>query len=192
MDQLGGGRDGSADRVRRANGPGSPKSKLRRPNGPPVPSSAAVADQTGHVLSEREPDWLERLVSDPASFATIEREVHEQARRQADLYVAGLLANARRPETARPVDQVVASAEVPLRPVEKQGTRDRPPPGRLGDHGDVLVLFAAGAWRQRAWTRRQWAQPRVGGLSDYCGLSYGLHILLGFGSGILGFAGLGI
>jgi hypothetical protein len=97
------------------------KSKLRRPNGPPVPSPAAVVDQAGRVLREREPEWLERLVSDPASFAAIEREVHEHARRQADLYVAGLLAQASaRPETARHVDQVVASAEVPLRPVEKK------------------------------------------------------------------------
>jgi hypothetical protein len=97
------------------------KSKLRRPNGPPVLSPAAVADQTGRVLSEREPEWLQRLVSDPASFAAIEREVHEQARRQADLYVAGLLAKASaHPVTARHVDQVVASAEVPIRPVEKK------------------------------------------------------------------------
>ena len=100
------------------------KSKLRRPDGPPVPSPAAVADQTGRALSEREPEWLQRLVSDPASFAAIEREVHEQVRRQADLYVAGLLAKASaRPETARHVGQVVASAEVPLRPVEKKGAR---------------------------------------------------------------------
>jgi hypothetical protein len=97
------------------------KSKLRRPNGPPAPSPAAVAEQTGRALSEREQGWLERLVSDPASFAAIEREVHEQARRQADLYVAGLLAKASaRPELARHVDQVVASAEVPLRPAEKK------------------------------------------------------------------------
>ncbi len=101
---------------------GNPRtSKRRRPDGPPVPSPAAIADQTGRVLSEREPEWLQRLVSDPASFAAIEREVHEQARRQADLYVAGLLAKASaRPETARHVDRVVASAEVPLRPVEKK------------------------------------------------------------------------
>ena len=98
-----------------------PKSKLRRPNGPPVPLPAAVADQTGRVLSEREEEWLERLVRDPASFAAIEHEVHEQARRQADLYVAGLLAKASaRPETACHVDHVVAAAEVPLRPVEKK------------------------------------------------------------------------
>ena len=122
MDQHGGGRRwkcGLSPKDQRAGI--SQKSKRRRPDGPPVPSPAAVADQTGRVLSEREAEWLERLVSDPASFAAIEREVHEQARRQADLYVAGLLAKAsERPETARHVDQVIASAEVPLRPVEKK------------------------------------------------------------------------
>ena len=96
--------------------------KRRRPNGPTVPSPSAVVDQTGRLLIEREKEWLERLVNDPASFAAIEREVHEQARRQADLYVAGLLAKASEcPETARHVAQVIASAEVPLRPVEKKG-----------------------------------------------------------------------
>ena len=98
------------------------KSKRRRGNGPQVPAPAAVAEQTGRLLIEREVQWLERLVNDPASFAAIEREVHEQARRQADLYFAGLLAKASaRPETARHVDQVIASAEVPLRRVEKKG-----------------------------------------------------------------------
>lgn len=102
-------------------GPDRQKSKLRRPNGPPVPPPDAVADQAGRVLGEREAEWLERLVRDPASFAAIEREVHDQARRQADLYVAGLLAKASaRPEMARHVDQVVAAAQVPLRPVEKK------------------------------------------------------------------------
>jgi hypothetical protein len=80
-----------------------------------------VVDQTGRLLIERGKQWLERLVNDPASFAAIEREVHEQARRQADLYVAGLLAAASAcPEAARHVAQVIASAEVPLRPVEKK------------------------------------------------------------------------
>ena len=73
-------------------------------------------------MIEREGEWLERLTNDPASFAAIEREVHEQARRQADLYVAGLLAKASEcPEAARSAAQVIASAEVPLRPVEKKG-----------------------------------------------------------------------
>jgi hypothetical protein len=61
------------------------------------------------------------LVVDPASFAAVEREVHDQARRQADLYVAGLLAKAsQRPEMAPHVAKVTAEAEVPLRPVEKK------------------------------------------------------------------------
>jgi hypothetical protein len=62
------------------------------------------------------------LVTDPASFAAVEREVHAQARRQADLYVAGLLAKASAdPEMAHHVDAVTAEAEVPLRPLEKKG-----------------------------------------------------------------------
>ncbi len=96
--------------------------KRRRPAGRLAPSPAEVADQTGRLLTEREPEWLGRLTADPASFAAVEREVHEQARRQADLYVAGLLAKAsERPETVHHIDTVIAAAEVPLRPVEKKG-----------------------------------------------------------------------
>ncbi len=81
----------------------------------------AVAEQTRRLLTERESEWLERLVHDLASFAVVEREVHDQARRQADLYVAGLLAKAsERPEMAQHVDQVIGEAEVPLRAVEKK------------------------------------------------------------------------
>jgi hypothetical protein len=47
--------------------------------------------------------------------------VHDQTRRQADLYVAGLLAEAsQRPEMARHVDRVIGEAEVPLRAVENK------------------------------------------------------------------------
>ena len=100
------------------------KGKRRRPAGPTAPSPASVADQTGRLLTEREAGWLDRLVVDPASFAAVEREVHEQARRQADLYVAGLLAKAsEHPRMAGHVDEVTAQAEVPLRPVEKKGAR---------------------------------------------------------------------
>ena len=97
------------------------RGKRQRPNGPPAPPPAAVADQTGRLLTEREEEWLDRLMVDPASFAAVEREVHEQARRQADLYVAGLLAKAsEQPEMAPHVDKVTAEAEVPFRPVEKK------------------------------------------------------------------------
>src|SRR4051794_15898612 len=95
--------------------------KHQRPNGPSAPSPAAVADQTGRSLAEREHEWLERLTPDPASFAAVEREVHEQARRQADLYVAGLLAKAsEQPEAVPHIDQMIGQAELPLRPVEKK------------------------------------------------------------------------
>jgi hypothetical protein len=95
--------------------------KPRRPAGRPAPSPAEVANQTGQVWAKRETEWLGRLTTDPASFAAVEREVHEQARHQADLYVAGLLAKASEsPAMAQHVDQVTAAAEVPLRPVEKK------------------------------------------------------------------------
>jgi hypothetical protein len=98
--------------------------KRQRPDGPPASSPAAVAEQTGRSFAEREPEWLGRLTADPASFAAVEREVHEHARRQADLYVAGLLAKAsERPETAPHIDEVIGAAEVPLRPVEKKDAR---------------------------------------------------------------------
>jgi hypothetical protein len=97
------------------------RGKRQRPAGPPAPSPAAVADQTGRLLAQREREWLERLTTDPASFAAVELEVHEQTRRQADLYVAGLLAKAsEQPETIPHVDKVISEAEVPLRPVEKK------------------------------------------------------------------------
>ena len=60
------------------------RGKRQRPAGPPAASPAVVAEQTGRLLAEREREWLERLTTDPASFAAVELEVHEQARRQAD------------------------------------------------------------------------------------------------------------
>ena len=97
------------------------RGKRQRPNGPPASSPAVVAEQTGRLLAEREREWLERLTTDPAGFAAVEHEVHEQARRQADLYVAGLLAKAsEQPETTPHVDKVITDAAVPLRPVEKK------------------------------------------------------------------------
>jgi hypothetical protein len=97
------------------------KGKRRRPQGRTAAAPAEVAAQTGRVLAEREAEWLERLASDPAGFAAVEREVHDQARHQADLYVAGLLAKAsERPELAEPVAGVTAAAEVPLRAVGKK------------------------------------------------------------------------
>jgi hypothetical protein len=100
------------------------KGKRRRPQGRIAAAPAEVAAQTGRVLAEREAEWLDRLAREPESFAAVEREVHDQARHQADLYVAGLLAKAsERPEMARHAAAVVAAAEVPLRPVGKKVAR---------------------------------------------------------------------
>ena len=100
------------------------KGKRRRPQGRTAAAPADVAAQTGRVLADRESEWLDRLARDPASFAAVEREVHDQARHQADLYVASLLAKAsERPEMAQHVAAVTAAAEVPLRPVEKKVAR---------------------------------------------------------------------
>ena len=100
------------------------RGKRQRPAGLPVASPAVVADQTGRVVAAREREWLERLTTDPASFAAVELEVHEQVRRQADLYVAGLLAKAsEQPEMGPHIEKVIAEAEVPLRPVEKKDAR---------------------------------------------------------------------
>ena len=97
------------------------RGKRQRPAGRPAASPADVADQTGRLLAGREREWLERLTTDPASFAVVELEVHEQARRQADLYVAGLLAKAsEQAETTPHIDKVINAAAVPLRPVEKK------------------------------------------------------------------------
>jgi hypothetical protein len=100
------------------------KGKRRPPQGRTAPAPAEVAAQTGRLLAEREAGWLERLTRDPASFAAVEREVHDRARHQADLYVAGLLAKASEcPEMAEQIAAVTAAAEVPLRPVEKEVAR---------------------------------------------------------------------
>jgi hypothetical protein len=113
------------------------KQKRGRPQGRRAPSPAEVADQTGRLLADHEPEWLARLSTDPARFAAVEREVHEQARRQADLYVAGLLAKAgESPEMTRHVDRVRAAAEVPLRS-----------PGKKNVPGWSACW---GAWRSRS------------------------------------------
>ena len=100
---------------------GKARRKRARTASPHASSHGVVAEQTGRLLAVREHDWLERLTTNPASFAAVELEVHEQARRQADLYVAGLLAKAsEQAETAPHIDDVINAAEVPLRPVEKK------------------------------------------------------------------------
>lgn len=97
------------------------RKKSRRPMAkralpPEQAAQAAAAD-----LCRREEKWLARLAADPSTFAEVELEVHERARRHADQFVAGLLAKAsERPEMAPKVEATLASAEAPLRPVEKK------------------------------------------------------------------------
>src|SRR5271170_6208703 len=111
----------SIEQMRQNKQKGKGRTKRQRPAGPRAVSPAVVADQTGRLLADREREWLERLTTDPASFAAVELEVHEQTRRQADLYVAGLLAKAsEQVETTRHIGDVINGAEVPLRPVEKK------------------------------------------------------------------------
>ena len=112
----------SEDQMGRNKLKGKERRKRQRPAGPPAPSPAVVADQTVCLLAEREREWLKHLTTDPVSFAAVELKVHEQTRRQADLYVAGRLAKAsEQAETARHINDVINAAEVPLRPVDKKG-----------------------------------------------------------------------
>ena len=123
-----GAHHGSASGVERANGPEQEEGKGKRKAstaGWPAGSRTSRRGRADRaIIGRREHEWLERLTADPASFAAVELEVHEQARRQADLYVAGLLAKAsEQAETAPHIDNVINAAEVPLRAVEKKDAR---------------------------------------------------------------------
>src|ERR1700735_3996132 len=107
----------SAEQMGQNKQKGKGRRKRQRPAGPLAASPAVVADQTGRLLAEREREWLERLTTDPANFAAVELEVHEQTRRQADLYVAGLLAKASEQAETRPhIDKVIKADEGGRRP----------------------------------------------------------------------------
>jgi hypothetical protein len=100
------------------------RGQRRRPQGRIAAPPAEVAARTGRVLADRESEGLDRPARDPAGCAAVEREVHDRARHQADLDVAGLLAKAGgRPEMARHVAAITAAAEVPLRPVGEEAAR---------------------------------------------------------------------
>ncbi len=100
------------------------KKKRGRPAGERAASPRKAARLGSEDLCRRERDWLERLAENPASFADVELEVHAQARRLADSFVAGLLAKASdRSEMAGHVEKTLAAAEAPLRPVEKNAGR---------------------------------------------------------------------
>lgn len=100
------------------------RKKRRRPKGAVAPAPSVAAREIADELCRREPEWLDRLTIEPATFAAVEREVHEQARQHADRFVAGLLAKASaRPEMAGHVESTMKAAEAPLTAVEKKDGR---------------------------------------------------------------------
>lgn len=100
------------------------KGKRRRPDGVEAATPRQAARAAKEDLCRQEGDWLDQLAGNPASFAEVEREVHAQMRRHADLFVAGLLAQAsERAEMGGHVEQVLENAETPLRAVEKKDVR---------------------------------------------------------------------
>lgn len=105
-------------------GKGKGKGKRRRPDGREAATARQAARGAKEDLYRQEGDWLEQLARNPASFAEVEREVHAQMRRHADLFVAGLMARAsERAEMAGAVKEVLENAETPLRAVEKKDVR---------------------------------------------------------------------
>ena len=120
------------------------KGKRRRPAGRMASSPAVVAEQTGRFLAEREHEWLERLTSNPASFAAVElRFTSKRGGRPTSTSPGCWPRRAstrdgppRRQGSMRPRCRCVRlkKKKTPL-----GGTAS----GRLGDHGDDAVLLAA-------------------------------------------------
>jgi hypothetical protein len=65
--------------------------------GPVVPPLAEITATLSRQIEDRKQTWLDRLNQDPASFAHIEREIHDCFRHLADQMTAGLLASATPP-----------------------------------------------------------------------------------------------
>src|SRR5512142_1409364 len=62
--------------------------------GPVVPPLAEITAALSRQIEDRKQPWLDRLNHDPASFAHIEREIHDCFRHLADQMTASLLASA--------------------------------------------------------------------------------------------------
>jgi hypothetical protein len=63
--------------------------------GPLVPPLAEIPAKVSQQLDAMRQRWLDQLNRDPASFARLELEIHDQFRRLADQMTASLLAEAR-------------------------------------------------------------------------------------------------
>jgi hypothetical protein len=62
--------------------------------GPLVPPLAEIPAKVSQQLDAMRQRWLDQLNRDPASFARLELEIHDQFRRLADQMTASLLAEA--------------------------------------------------------------------------------------------------
>lgn len=58
----------------------------------PVPSLAAILADVDKQLKDRKDVWAQRLKENPATFGTVEVDVHQTMQQAADQIVAGLLA----------------------------------------------------------------------------------------------------
>jgi hypothetical protein len=66
--------------------------------GPQIPSRSDFAASLPAQIDTLSQQWSDRLNHDPASFAAVEVEIHDQFRRLADLMTASLLAKATPPK----------------------------------------------------------------------------------------------
>lgn len=60
--------------------------------GKSVPAWTKMAEALQQQLQRQREQWRRRLAKDPASFGTVEVEVHQALQQTADQIVAGLLA----------------------------------------------------------------------------------------------------
>ena len=66
--------------------------------GPPIVGAAEVLAQMQRQLPVRQAEWIRELGQNPGGFADLERTVHKVFQQLADHMVAGLLAEATKPD----------------------------------------------------------------------------------------------
>ena len=89
--------------------------RTRSKAGPVVPPVGDITTKLSQQVDAMKQQWLDQLARDPASFARIEVEIHDQFRQLADQMTASLLAEAttsgdqagaeKKGEHARPSDR---------------------------------------------------------------------------------------
>jgi hypothetical protein len=67
--------------------------------GPPIVDAAEVLARMQRQLPARQAEWVRELSRNPGAFADLERSVHNAFQQLADEMVAGLLAEATKPDT---------------------------------------------------------------------------------------------